>query len=153
MVDQWDTVPLYERALQGVLSLRDLIAPHNEHRILLPRLIMLLDYAIDAGRNRVNLAAIMLIQAMHAALFVLICRHVATSWPLRLALSSLVIVLLFGIYQYEISSAAFSPASLRCSCSDRPRPTHLLPRRSAEQPCSAMPASLSAASGSVSRPR
>ncbi len=39
--DQWALVPLLERSYRGTLSVRDLWAQHNEHRLLFPRLIML----------------------------------------------------------------------------------------------------------------
>jgi hypothetical protein len=40
-LDQWDQVPLVDKAYTGRLSLADLWAPHNEHRIFFPQLIML----------------------------------------------------------------------------------------------------------------
>lgn len=41
--DQWrDFVPLLEKSYQGDLSLQDLWVQHNEHRLLFPRMIMLL---------------------------------------------------------------------------------------------------------------
>lgn len=39
--DQWDMVPLIEKALNGHFVLRDYWAQHNEHRLLFPRLLML----------------------------------------------------------------------------------------------------------------
>jgi hypothetical protein len=39
--DQWALIPLLERSYRGTLSIRDLWAQHNEHRLLFPRLIML----------------------------------------------------------------------------------------------------------------
>ena len=35
--DQWFTIPLFDRVIRGTATLRDFIAPHGEHRILLPR--------------------------------------------------------------------------------------------------------------------
>jgi len=40
--DQWEFVPLLEKSYQGTLSLGDLWAQHNEHRIFFPKIIMLL---------------------------------------------------------------------------------------------------------------
>jgi hypothetical protein len=40
--DQWQFVPLLEKSFQGTLSLRDFWAQHNEHRLLFPRIIMLI---------------------------------------------------------------------------------------------------------------
>jgi len=39
--DQWDFVPLIGKLYSGTLTIGDLFAQHNEHRILFPRLIML----------------------------------------------------------------------------------------------------------------
>lgn len=40
-LDQWELVPLLQKAHTGNLSIHDLWAQHNEHRILFPRIIML----------------------------------------------------------------------------------------------------------------
>ena len=39
--DQWDLVPLLQKMDDGSLSLNDLWSQHNEHRLLFPRLVML----------------------------------------------------------------------------------------------------------------
>ena len=39
--DEWDLIPLLEKSYTGQLTLRDLWAPHNEHRIFFPHLLML----------------------------------------------------------------------------------------------------------------
>jgi len=39
--DQWNFVPLLGKSLEGGISFADLWAPHNEHRLFFPRLIML----------------------------------------------------------------------------------------------------------------
>ena len=40
-MDQWDLVPLLQKRQQGLLTFADLVAQHNEHRPLFPRLIWL----------------------------------------------------------------------------------------------------------------
>jgi hypothetical protein len=40
-LDQWELVPLLDRSFSGDLTIHDLWAQHNEHRIFFPRLIML----------------------------------------------------------------------------------------------------------------
>jgi hypothetical protein len=40
--DQWELVPLLQKSYEGRVTLEDLWAQHNEHRILFPRLLMLL---------------------------------------------------------------------------------------------------------------
>ncbi len=39
--DEWDFVPLIEKMFAGTLTLGDLYSPHNHHRMLFPRIIML----------------------------------------------------------------------------------------------------------------
>ncbi len=39
--DQWTLVPLLEKSFNGTLGLGDLWAQHNEHRLIFPRLIMI----------------------------------------------------------------------------------------------------------------
>lgn len=39
--DQWNFVPLLGKSFEGGISFEDLWAPHNEHRLFFPRLIML----------------------------------------------------------------------------------------------------------------
>src|SRR3954471_24168411 len=39
--DEWAVVPLFEKLYAGELSLSDLLAQHNEHRIFFPRIAML----------------------------------------------------------------------------------------------------------------
>ncbi len=41
-LDQWELVPLLEKTYHGELTLHDLWAQHNEHRIFFPQIIMLL---------------------------------------------------------------------------------------------------------------
>jgi len=40
--DQWCLVPYLDKYFSGTLTLRDLWAQHNEHRLLFPRIIMIL---------------------------------------------------------------------------------------------------------------
>jgi hypothetical protein len=40
--DQWEIVPLFDKLYSGHLSFADLFAQQNEHRILVPRIVMLL---------------------------------------------------------------------------------------------------------------
>ncbi len=99
--DQWETVLFFDRLLQGTITFGDFIAQHNEHRILFPRLVFVLDLWLTGARNGVNFAAILICQAIHLALFHrMIALRVAELW-LRWALTALVAALLFGIVQWE----------------------------------------------------
>jgi hypothetical protein len=41
-MDDWQFIPLMGKAVDGTLTFGDLFAPHDEHRLLLPRIIILL---------------------------------------------------------------------------------------------------------------
>lgn len=41
-LDQWEFVPLLAKSYEGTISFNDLWAQHNEHRIIFPRIIMLI---------------------------------------------------------------------------------------------------------------
>ena len=47
--DDWEMVPLIQKAEQGTLSFKDLYAPHISHRIFFPRLIILALMKISGG--------------------------------------------------------------------------------------------------------
>jgi hypothetical protein len=61
-LDQWDgTFPLFEKANAGSLGVSDFFAQHNEHRILVPRLIMFLLGKITRWNVRAELGVIWLL--------------------------------------------------------------------------------------------
>jgi hypothetical protein len=41
-MDDWQFVPLLEKTNDGTLTFQDLWAPHDEHRLLLPRIIIII---------------------------------------------------------------------------------------------------------------
>ena len=55
-VDQWELVPLLEKTYQGDLTFHDLWAQHNEHRLIFPRIIMLLLARLTHWNIRYELA-------------------------------------------------------------------------------------------------
>src|SRR5262245_62975011 len=54
--DQWALVPLLEKSYRGTLTLRDLWSQHNEHRLLFPRMIMLVLARLSGWNLRYELA-------------------------------------------------------------------------------------------------
>jgi hypothetical protein len=48
--DQWDLIPLFEKVYEGSATFQDFFAQHNEHRVLFPKLIMVL-LAFASGWN------------------------------------------------------------------------------------------------------
>jgi hypothetical protein len=54
--DDWERAPLAAKWAEGRLALRDLYAPHLEHRIVLPRLAMLANLELTGGDLRAEMA-------------------------------------------------------------------------------------------------
>ncbi len=53
-MDDWQFVPLLERAMNGTLTFKELWAPHDEHRLLLPRMIIIASMFATHGDYRVQ---------------------------------------------------------------------------------------------------
>lgn len=53
-MDDWQFVPLLERAKNGTLTFQELWAPHDEHRLLLPRIIIIAAMFASGGDYRVQ---------------------------------------------------------------------------------------------------
>src|SRR5262245_8231871 len=53
-MDDWQFVPLLEKAKEGTLNFQDLWAPHDEHRLLLPRIIIIVSMFASGGDYRVQ---------------------------------------------------------------------------------------------------
>jgi hypothetical protein len=99
--DQWDSVPFFERLRLGTATFGDFIRQHNEHRILIPRLVFALDLWLTDARNGVNIAAILLCQAVHALVFWRLIALSVSDRLLRVMLAAFVMLLLFSIVQQE----------------------------------------------------
>jgi hypothetical protein len=100
--DAWNTVDHYKLFTDGDYNLSYLFSQSNEHRIVFPRLIFLLDFILDKGMNEINLATIFAIQLIHAMIFAFIrlyrikkCDYVS------LIAISCVCILLFSLAQHE----------------------------------------------------
>jgi hypothetical protein len=53
-MDDWQFVPLLEKAKNGNLTFRELWAPHDEHRLRLPRIIIIVSMFATGGDYRVQ---------------------------------------------------------------------------------------------------
>jgi len=53
-MDDWQFVPLLEKARNGTLTFQELWAPHDEHRLLLPRMIIIASMFSSRGDYRVQ---------------------------------------------------------------------------------------------------
>jgi hypothetical protein len=74
--DDWDTVLLWSRVTAAGDVITALLTPHNEHRIALPRLLTLVDFAVAHGSGAFNLAVIVIAQALIGVVFYLASRQV-----------------------------------------------------------------------------
>jgi hypothetical protein len=101
--DSWALVPFLQKMLAGQLTWAELWQPHNEHRILLPRLVMLglarLTGWDDGYEVAVNLAL------AGAAGLALLTQWRATArrmgWPVLGWLAALISLLVFSLTQWE----------------------------------------------------
>ena len=53
-MDDWQFVPLLEKARNGTLTFQELWAPHDEHRLLLPHIIIIVSMFATGGDYRVQ---------------------------------------------------------------------------------------------------
>lgn len=76
--DQWAWVAQYRHIVEHGLDFGELIAQNNEHRILFPRLVFLLDMALARGSDRANLLAS---DALLAVIFIILVWKASEAWP------------------------------------------------------------------------
>jgi hypothetical protein len=106
--DQWTTVTAAEALRTGTWSLDLLWQPHNEHRIVLPRLLFLLDAWPFGGRGALLVAAIWTIQIAHAVLLVGLLRDATKLRATGLACAiGIAASLLFSALQIENLALGF----------------------------------------------
>ena len=106
--DEWATVSLIDDWQGGRMSAWEvLFAQHNEHRILVPRLVFFADDLFFRGGGYLVLAAIFVVQALHAGLFAAV---LGRSHPVRAgrwAVAAVVLALMFSLRQAENFSSGF----------------------------------------------
>ena len=106
--DEWATVDLLRAWQAGDKSGWDvLFSQHNEHRILLPRLVFFADDLLFRGQGWLSLAGIFLVQLLHAAMFAAVLWRAGPRRPGRWAVAGLVLALMFCLRQAENFSSAF----------------------------------------------
>ena len=103
--DQWELVPLLAKVHDGSLGWNDLVSPHNEHRILFPRLLMLGLALISRWNVRWEQVASLLCAAVLCAILLraVIARLGASTWPRGMIWisSAVVVVSLFSLNQWQ----------------------------------------------------
>jgi len=100
--DQWELVPLFEKYHQGTLTLLDLAALHNEHRVLFPRMIDLSLAVLTRWNIRAELlVSLGIMLAAGALLLLLIKREFGRESWVAAAVTFAVSGLFYSTIQWE----------------------------------------------------
>ena len=100
--DHWYSLRFFDEYLNGGLTLKSLWAQHNEHRIIFPALMFLLDYLLVHGTGYFLIASILIIQGLHAALLGwAVPRQAGISGNHGIVLGSAALVFSFWLIQSE----------------------------------------------------
>ncbi|MBO1323689.1 hypothetical protein K2X14_00785 [Acetobacter sp. TBRC 12305] len=100
IADQWDNL-FYIGFLHGDVPFLDLFNQHNEHRIFFPRLVFLLDAALDSEKNLINFTFNILIQLGIIWILFIFYRHLMKNRLWLTAMLGLSAILLFSLDQRE----------------------------------------------------
>ncbi len=106
-LDEWYSLSLYQSLLADGHFLQKMFSQHNEHRIFFPRLILFADYWFFKGAGLFDIGVIVLIQGLHAALFIFLIAGSRYKTAIGAALGSVVFILLFSLRQSENFSWGF----------------------------------------------
>lgn len=101
LLDSWEFADDLRRADAGEYGPGDLWALHNEHRILLPRLLFFADAWLTSWRGTFLLAAILLVQLAHAVVIARLVRRAGGSGPAALATFAFALGCGFAFVQVE----------------------------------------------------
>lgn len=111
--DEWEWAQLVYAAHTHTLTFAQLWAPHNEHRLLIPNLLMLaLDAAGGWNVTREQIVSLVVLSLSQLAVWALICRTIAR--PRRGICFLVSTLLLMGLAQYENLEWGFQLAWFIC---------------------------------------
>ena len=100
--DEWSLIPLFTKIRDHELTFSDLFGQHNEHRILVPKLIYIAFAQLMHWNVRAEMFfSILLATAMSSCIYVLLRRTTSASIEKNLLLWALANVLIFGPVQAE----------------------------------------------------
>lgn len=106
--DEWATTNLIGAWQHGDMTAwQALSSQHNEHRILVPRLVFLADDLLFGGRGRMTMWVIFLVQFSHAGLFAIILGQSRPAHAGRWAIGAVVLAMMFSLHQAENFSSGF----------------------------------------------
>jgi len=102
VLDEWDVVPLLQKMMNGTLSFSDLFAQHSEHRILFPRVAMLVMARLTQYNTVVEMLFSWVLVCLTGVFIFWVYRRKFSCESPRLLLMFLpVSLLLFNFKQYE----------------------------------------------------
>ena len=106
--DMWWMLPMVERFMSGQLGLDELLSAHGgAHRLLIPRLLYLIDYSVFAGSNRFLITGSLLLQGLASIIWCWQIRALCEPRTTKLFLWCLVLVISFSGMQLENVLYAF----------------------------------------------
>ena len=120
-MDDWQFVPLLERAKNGTLTFRELWAPHDEHRLLLPRIVIIVSMFATGGDYRVqSFITFSVVAVMSACLLWLMVRlngsRSSVLWTWVLANIALFSPIQFHNWLWPMQFAYFLPYTFLALC-------------------------------------
>ena len=109
--DEWATFGLLRAWQEGDLTAAQvLFSQHNEHRILVPRLVFFADDFLFGGGGQLSLAAILAVQTLHAGLFAAVLGRARPPRSGRWAVAAVVLALMFSLRQADNFASGFQLA-------------------------------------------
>lgn len=106
-LDQWENLGAYWRHMREGRFLDWFLSLHNEHQILIPRLLILIDESIAGGRNYFLVLWIYLNQIVLSVIFWKLLARDGSSLKTRLSVFAFVIICFFSSTQIENFSWGF----------------------------------------------
>jgi hypothetical protein len=120
-MDDWQFVPLLEKAKNGTLTFQELWAPHDEHRLLLPRIIIIASTFVSGGDYRAQSFVTFSVVALISACLLWLMVHLNGSrnsvfWTWALANIALFSPIQFHNWLWPMQFAYFLPYLFLALC-------------------------------------
>ena len=105
--DEWQTITDFRRLADGTYGLADLARQHNEHRLVLPRLVFFADEMWCGLSGRLDQTVTLALQASNAAVLAVLAARRTARAAHRALLCGFVVLLLFTLRQEQNFSNGF----------------------------------------------
>ena len=105
--DQWETITSFFQFSDAHRILDWFTAVHNEHEILIPRLLFVLDWKFFGGTNLFLVILTLLFQAAYVYVFYLFLKKESVSFYMRLTVVFWTVIFLFSCTQIENLACGF----------------------------------------------